>query len=192
INCARSFLSLLSNGSTNDGIGSHPIIIRFLKGIGKTRPPHPRYDSTWDPSIVLSYLQKLEPIDSITLEQLTYKTIGLISLATAHRVQTFSKIQLDEISSSAEGIIIRISAPLKTSKPNSPQPTLYLPHFSDSPSLCVTRALTSYINRTIPFRSDSKKSLFLSFISPHNPVTAQTISRWLKQILKASGVDTNT
>ncbi|CAG7670641.1 unnamed protein product, partial [Allacma fusca] len=85
-----------------------------MKGIGKTRPPKPRYNQTWDPSVVLRYLEKLEPLDSLTLEQLTYKTIGLISLVTAHRVQTFSKIMLDDLQLNAEGIEIRISAAIKT------------------------------------------------------------------------------
>ncbi|CAG7822871.1 unnamed protein product, partial [Allacma fusca] len=95
---ARSFLSLLSNGSTSSSIGTHPLIARFLRGVSKTRPPCPRYNTTWDPANVLTFLESLEPLEDLPIQKLAYKVIGLMSLATAHRVQTFSLIHLDEIS----------------------------------------------------------------------------------------------
>ncbi|CAG7827160.1 unnamed protein product [Allacma fusca] len=162
-----------------------------MKGIRKTRPPKPRYNQTWDPSVVLHYLEKLEPLDGLTLEQLTYKTIGLISLVTAHPVQSFSKIMLDDLQLNAEGIEIRISAAIKTSKPNSPQPLLYLPFFRDHPHICAARTISAYVSRTSSFRDASKNQLFLGLPSPHVPVTSQTNSRWIKAVLKSSGIDTN-
>lgn len=33
------------------------IIKRFFKGLSRLRPPKPKYDSTWDLSIVLNYFK---------------------------------------------------------------------------------------------------------------------------------------
>ncbi|CAG7820539.1 unnamed protein product [Allacma fusca] len=189
LNSARSFLSLVSTGSSGKTVGNDPLISRFMRGIGKQRPPTPRYDSTWDPEVVLTYLRTLEPLEELSLQLLSFKTIGLIALATAHRVQTFSLISTDEIFMKSTGIEINISSAVKTSKPGVLQPSLFLPFFPESQAVCVARTLGWYLQRTISLRSASSTRLFLSVNPPHNPVTSQTLSRWLKLILKHSGVN---
>ncbi|CAG7731704.1 unnamed protein product [Allacma fusca] len=166
MNTARSFLSLVSSGSTSDGIGS-------LQG-----PPN--------------YLSNLEPIESLSLEDITMKTIGLISVATAHRAQTFSLIDVREIVQIENCTKIKIHSPVKTSKPGSTQPVLFLPRFADHPSLCVSRSLSVYLQRTHSFRPQDSNRLFLALSKPHAAVCSQTISRSIKHILKLSGIDITT
>ena len=63
INSARSALSAI--GLVQDGfsVGSHPPVIRLLKGIYNMKPPQSRYSKTWDASLVLAYLKTLKSIN---------------------------------------------------------------------------------------------------------------------------------
>ena len=46
-----------------------------------------------------------------------------------------------------------------------------------------------YLKRTQGSRGDEDK-LFISFQKPHKAVSRDTISRWVKQVLEAAGIDT--
>ena len=60
--------------------------------------------------------------------------------------------------------------------------------FTQDTRLCVVQCLKSYINRTKEFRVTSL-NLFLSYIKPFKPVGKETIARWIKSVLKVSGLD---
>ena len=45
--------------------------------------------------------------------------------------------------------------------------------------------------KTRAFRG-TKRKLFLSYVAPHKEVGTQTISRWIKYVLKAAGIDVKT
>ena len=72
------------------------------------------------------------------------------------------------------------------------QPCLMLPFFRNQPEICVASALQTYVKVTAKLRDpmQSDKSLFISFRKPHKVVTAQTLARWIKNVLKKSGFDT--
>ena len=58
--------------------------------------------------------------------------------------------------------------------------------------LCVIRCLKQYLLITNPLRSQKTAQLLISYIRPHNPVSVDTVSRWLKEFLRLSGIDTST
>lgn len=91
LNTYRSAISLISS----DKIGEDTIISRFMKGIFRCKPTKPKYNYTWDVSIVSSYLSKLNPLDSLNLQELTEKTVALLALTTAHRAQTLTSIKIN-------------------------------------------------------------------------------------------------
>ena len=43
----------------NKTVGSHPLVVQFLKGIFELRTPQPRYNETWDVYKVLHYFKHL-------------------------------------------------------------------------------------------------------------------------------------
>ncbi|CAG4946419.1 unnamed protein product [Colias eurytheme] len=86
LNTTRSALALLLGPCTT----SHDCISRLLKGAYRTNPPLPKYDSIWDTKIVLDYLSRYFPHDNISLQDLSFKTVTLIAIATAQRMQTLS------------------------------------------------------------------------------------------------------
>lgn len=68
----RSAISLISLEEFSD----NNTLSRFLKGIYKIRPSRPRYSTTWDTSIVLEYIKRLN--DSNNLKSLAQKTSTLV------------------------------------------------------------------------------------------------------------------
>ena len=187
LNCYRSAISLL----LGPGLGQNENIQRFFKGVSKLRPPAPRYDSTWDPKIVLNHLASWYPNDEITLEHLSKKLVVLLALVSGHRMQTLSLIDIRNIFQVSENYLeIKIPDRIKTSGPNKKQPVLRLPFFTQQRSICVATTLKSYTERTKEFRGSIVK-LFISFKKPYKAVSTQTLSRWIRSIMSQSGVDIN-
>ena len=183
LNTHRSAISLLSLNK----IGEDFLISRFFKGVYRLRPTHPKYTHTWDVSIILNHLKNLD-LTNQDLTTLTLKTVMLLALASAHRVQTLTSIDIRCIVFTNFGVEIKIEELIKTSAHGRPQPLLHLPFFKDCPELCVASHLQKYLEYTSNIRNDIKK-LFISLTRPHKPVTSQTISRWLKRVLKDGGID---
>lgn len=184
LNTFRSAISLISSRK----LTADDCIKRFFKGIFRLRTPLPKYNITWDTSIVLNYLAGMYPNDSLSLEKLTHKLITLLALITSHRAQTLSKIRLSNILIESLKIIIKIPDLIKTSRPGSKQPILVIPFFEERPEICPGRTLNAYIEATKPFRSDCDY-LFISFRKPYKLVSSQTLSRWVKTTLGQSGID---
>ncbi|KAH1021737.1 hypothetical protein HUJ04_011221, partial [Dendroctonus ponderosae] len=126
----------------------------------------PQNSLTSDPNIVLAYPAKFFPNTNISLNELSFKTISLIALVTAHCVQTFSLIELTNINITKERI-----RPWHTSGPGIYQPTLILAFFVDKPELCANSALIAYINRTKGIRTEVTK-LFIRFKKHYNATQA--------------------
>lgn len=187
LNCYRSALSLIIGSH----IGTDERIKRLFKGFYKLRPMKPKYNDTWNPDTVLTFLENLYPLESLQLELLTKKLAMLLILSTGQRVQTLFYIKINNIKYSPDGITILITNLLKTSGPRRPPTILSIPYLSNKPEICPAKTLTRYLETTQNFRQEnsSLKNLFLTFKSPIREASTQTISRWLKQIMKDSGVD---
>ena len=63
--------------------------------------------------------------------------------------------------------------------------------FPESPSICPVLALEAYLGRTAPLRHTDAHNLFISLRKPHQVVRAQTLARWMTNIMAAAGVDTS-
>lgn len=163
------------------------IVRRFCRGAANCRPPEPKYDHTWDPGLVLAFFKSKPPSEELLLPDLSKKVVTLLALCTGHRMQTMGSIILPNIHASETGYEIFISSRLKTSKHFRTQPTLSLPFF-ELPAICPATALRLYLAHTAPLRG-STENLFISPYPPFAPVSTQTLSRWVRCILKNSGVD---
>lgn len=184
LNSYRSALSLIIGSF----ISKDDRMQRFFKGVFRLRPQLPKYTSTWDTNCVLDYLNSWHPNESISLDQLSKKTITLLALTTAHRIQTLSKINIKNIKISSQCICIQIPDIIKTSRPGSMQPVLYLPFFPHKPTICPAKTLSAYLDQTSSLRKSNH--LFVSTKKPHKLVGSQTLSRWVKTTLGLCGIDT--
>ncbi|XP_063821172.1 uncharacterized protein LOC135071310 [Ostrinia nubilalis] len=186
LNSHRSALSLLLGNSFT----SNDDVKRLLKGAYRLKPATPKYSGTWDPQLVLNFVSRWHPNAELSLEKITKKLVVLLAICTAHRVQTLSLIKLENISFSEQGAKIFITDLIKTSAPGRQQPILKLPYFAENISICPATALRDYIFVTKNKRPASTGRLLLTFKAPHKAATTQSISRWIKQVLSDSGVDT--
>jgi len=186
VNTARSALSTLFAPLDGIKIGEHPLVIRLLKGVARSRPPKPRYDTIWDANCVLNVFLGWAENELLSLKDLTIKLLGLMALISAQRVQTFAVIQINEIHFSN---IVEIFVPsvLKTYNPNKLRPCLVFPPYPNESKLCIVKVLTEYLSRTLPYRRSN--TLFISYCAPHGEVGTQTLSRWLRELLKLANID---
>lgn len=184
INTARSALSSLN------GIGSDPLICRFMKGVFNSRPCRSRYTFVWDASVVLDYLRSCSPANELNLFMLGAKLLMLCALVTGHRCQSFHAMTVDKnnMTISTNKAVFRIDTLLKHNSASNPQTIITLHSFNEDRRLCVLTYLRQYLKRTKSIRTSNK--LFISTQNPHLGVSKETLSRWIKIILNKSGVDT--
>ena len=191
INCARSALSsYLGKGSDQLGIGSHPLVSKFMRGIFNSNPPRPRYSHTWDISTVLTMLRGWTPNTGLPLAKLTYKMVMIMALITAQRVQSLHKLSLDAMAITSGKITFQVQGLLKQDRPGVSGHTLEFLAYPADTRLCIVTLILRYISVTKDLRG-TETALLVSHKKPHHRVTVQTISRWLRVVLDAAGVDTN-
>lgn len=186
LNSCRSAIALLRGPE----LGEDARVRRLFKGIANLRPAKPKYESTWDPQLVLNHVAQWGPNEEISLEKLTLKLVTLLALVTAQRMQTLASIDIQNIEKSTGLIEIKIPARLKTSKINKAQPVLSIPFYIENKCICAASALETYLNETKDLRGRETR-LFVALKKPHNGVSTQTLSRWIKKTLMESGVDTD-
>ena len=59
LNVYRSAISSTHPKIDSVRVGEHPLVVQLLKGAYNLRPPLPRYSSTWDVSLVVSFIDGL-------------------------------------------------------------------------------------------------------------------------------------
>ncbi|XP_064635165.1 uncharacterized protein LOC135492550 [Lineus longissimus] len=189
INTARCALSGII---TVDGkpFGTIYVVNKFMRGLFNLRPALPKAVVTWDVSVVLAHLRSLSPVTELSLKQLSIKVVMLMALLTGARCQTLHLIDIRNISLSETVLKIRFGDLLKQTRPGFQQEELVINAYAPDRRLCLCAALLEYLKRT-EFLRGEHKSLFISSIKPHGPVAKDTISRWVKEVMKEAGVDTD-
>ena len=105
----------------------------------KLKPPEAKYDSTWDPSIILDYFANLQN-DDFSLEVLSKKLVALLAVVTGQMMQALSLIDIENIIIKHDLIELKIPKRIKTSRPDKRQPVLFL-SFYHSSNICPARNL---------------------------------------------------
>ena len=167
--------------------GSHPLVRRFLKGVFNLRPAMPKYETTWDTSVVLRYLKKLSPVRRLDFKMLTLKLVMLFALLSGQRSQTLHLLELRDMMLSKSCVKFKVAGLLKHSRPGKHLDLLVIQAFAPDRRLCPITVLLEYLRRTKDIRKHKK--LFLGIIKPHASVSSATIGRWIKLVLNYSGID---
>ena len=81
--------SAISSIALIDGMpaGTHPLVRRFMRAVFQSRPSFPRYQTTWDPDLVLNYIKSLGPNEDLSVILLTKKLTMLMLLVSGQRGQ---------------------------------------------------------------------------------------------------------
>ncbi|GFR79935.1 tyrosine recombinase XerD [Elysia marginata] len=160
-----------------------------MKIVFNLRPAIPRYHVTWNPDIVLQFLESWHPPPNITLKQLTQKTALLLVLLSGRRGNTIINLHKDNVSFHDNEVHISIGELTKTSSVGRHEPEIILASFQNK-TLCIVEYLQAYFKATENFRGSSPH-LLLSFVDPHKGITTSTLSRWVREVMSQSGIDIN-
>ena len=127
---------------------------------------------------------------SLSLKLLTYKLVMLMSLARPSRSADLASLCIDHCHYKPEGVVFVPSVLAKQSRQGKPLTEYFFASFTDNRELCPVETLRQYQKVTASLRKESAH-LFVAIVQPHKPVAPCTIARWLKEVLKLSGFDTN-
>lgn len=161
LNTARSAVSQAFSLKELSSLGSHPLVVQFMKGVFNMKPRLPRTTVTWDTGIVLRFLQRWHPAKILSLYQLSVKVVLLCLLITGQRGQTIWSLDLRNITWKKDCVKIRLGEILKTSTAKHHQHELTLHAYPDSKGLCVVHYLEQYVKRTENLRGGGTQALHI-------------------------------
>ena len=187
INTARSALSSTLTVD-NKPVGTHPLIVRFMKGVFNLKPTLPKNNVTWDPAILLRFLRSLSPVKLLSLKDLSLKLLALLWVLTGQRSQGLQLIDIRNVTLTKHCVKIRYGDKMKTSRPGFQQKELVIKAYAPDRRLCVVTVLAHFLTRTKQIRNDVTQ-LFISYQKPHKEVSRDTISRWIKVVMCRAGLD---
>ena len=117
----------------------------------------------------------------------------LCALST-QREQTLCALDLKNKRESGTCLSFVITERLKTSKPGKSTEVTF-ERLPDQPQICTKCTVMEYILRTATHRYTDPNlcvsRLLKSYVRPHKPVTTDTLARWIKSVLRSSGIDTS-
>ena len=178
-------------------LGRNVALSRLFESFYKQRPSFPRYSVTWDVGKVLKFLATWHPPSSLTLKKLTLKTVTLIALTCSDRAQTIHALRVDKVAITPQGLEFIIFDLLKTSRRGHPAKVVKCVSW-DAEELDVAYYVQKYIDKTFSMRWRAYRKglgkpvqLFLSH-KTGLPVSKSTISRWIKEVMRMAGIDTET
>ena len=187
----RSAFSALHNNIEGRPVGEHRQVSSLITGVFNNRPPQPKYNFIWDVQLVLDYLKKELPNNNnLSDKRLTFKVAMLLALTSASRVRGLHILDTRFMVKTSQKYVFKFHKLHKSWRQGQKPTTLEFEAFSQDMDLCVVSALDEYLNRTEEWRSvNNETQLLLSYIQPHKQVVPSTISGWLKNVLKSSGIN---
>lgn len=191
LNTARSALSTVLVYGSGLTFGNHPDVRTFMKGVANLSPPVPRYTHTWDVSVVLTLLKRWSPATKIPLDKLAMKLVMLILLVSGQRPQIFRALTINNMElGAASARFVLEGKDLKQGRLGYRAEPVVLKAYPADRRLCVFTYMKAYLRRTLDIRGRTKQ-LILTTKRPIRGATVNTISRWVRTVLKTAGVDTS-
>ena len=195
----RSAISEIHDFVDNISIGSHPDIIKAMLAMRIDRPPATKTDETINITPSLDYIINLGDNFLMSIKDLTCKTAFLMALVSACRPSDLHRLDAHNCTRSRTAIFFNCIAPKEyniaiahsASTSKSRSKTVYIGSYPDEKRLCPYEAISDFLIRTRPWRNsvDQQRALFLITKDPHTPASVDTISNWIKSILRISSPD---
>ena len=201
VSTIRGYRSSISNTlkyRTGYDFGSHPVLSELIKSFAKQRPVDRSLAPKWDLAFVLLHMCKapFEPLDKASLFHLSFKTVFLVTLATARRVSEVHAFSIDSDhlrSSNLDGSLIlrtQLGFLAKNQLLSRAPDSIIIPKLSNvcrksdnfNRMLCPVRAVKIYLNKTKSLRK-RRKRIFIPTQGDQD-FAKPTLSRWVKDAIK--------
>ena len=191
---ARSALSAILQPEQGIYFGKHPDVKRVMKGSFRNRPSLPKHTVTFNPDVILDYINSLPENLHLLLDTLTFKLCTLFAILTGQRSQSLAHVNINYIHKSADQYTIYFPTILKNSRPGHHQKPLELIPYRLNAKLSIIACLDDYLTRTKLIRENlppeaNPTALVLSYGYPHHAVTSTTIARYVKCFMANAGID---
>ena len=162
INLHKSAISKFHEGFQGHTIGTHPLVKQALKAAFRINPPLPKYQHTFDISLLLDYIKNLPPNERLSFKMLTYKTLILTIYASLSRVSSLARLG-PSLTENRDHVIVHLCHLEKQSRPGHVRGFLSIPRFPEDPQLCPAEALQEYSAKVSLCQTNShgKKLCFL-------------------------------
>ena len=95
INHHRSSIAKFHIGFGGVSIGCHPMVSQAVKAVFRLRPPLPKYVATFDISKVFGFLKTWPMNTDLSLKQLSFKTLFLLTAASISRLSSVGRLGPD-------------------------------------------------------------------------------------------------
>lgn len=112
----------------------------------------------------------------------------LLALLSGQRCQTIHLLRIDHMIVEENQYIFHIRDKVKQTRVGTHIAPLVFQSYTIDQHLCPVLHLRDYLKRTEALRNNASQ-LLISFIKPHNPVSRDTVSRWIKLTLQKAGID---
>ena len=184
-------IAAFSTATLSQSLGRNDLVIRFLRGARRLNPPRPPSVPMWDLSTVLAAMKgpPFEPIQTVSLKHLSFKTVFLLALASVKRIGDLHALSVSpaclEFGPNDSKVILKPRHGYVPKSLNTPFRAQVISlsalpsEEGDSSCLCPVRALRAYVSRSAVFRQTEQ--LFVSFSgrSKGAAVSKQSLSRWV-------------
>ncbi|KAL0150783.1 hypothetical protein M9458_053901 [Cirrhinus mrigala] len=176
-------------------VGKDPLVVRFLRGALRLRPPVRPRVPTWDLAVVLEALCRppFEPIAESSDRHLSVKTVLLLALTSLKRVGDLQALSvapshLEFAPGMAKAFLYPRPGYVPKVPSSAPRPVVLQafcpPPFRDPDQqklncMCPVRALDTYVHRAALWRNSDQ--LFVCYGPPNRglPASKHTLSRWI-------------
>ena len=156
----------MTNQQQNVSFGNIPIVKRYMKGIFENNPTLPKFQFTWNVSLLFNYFRNMHEIHALDIQKLTQKLFMLMTpISGGQRTPTIHSIRVSYIQILDNKVLIPIMSLMKQTKPKKHIAPLCFQVYNKEPKLYVVSHLTEYLKRTKSFRDTDK--LFLTSIKPY-------------------------
>ena len=155
----------------------------MLRGIFKLRLSFPKHVVTYDPNIVLKYIDSLPANKDLSLELLTKKLCNLLCFLSGQWSQSIEKLKIDKSILSHGTCTFYFHTVRKTTKPDNHQHLLVFDTYPQNSKLCVIDCLQEYRRRTDLVRESldgNPQELILSYAYTFELINSQLIARYTK------------
>jgi hypothetical protein len=177
-------LKLLGRNLNEEGMA-----VAFRQSAMKNTPPTPKYEDTWDITLVFEWARKLGKNESMSLENLREKVILLLRLDTFARASDIAKLYRSEVKFAKEDVSVRFYRP----KEWRPRGKSSIGEFSpwitirkvDTAVICTYRALQIWLERTTKLAA---KGVICRLGKKGGDVAAETIARISQGVMEKIGI----
>ena len=188
---ARSALSSVINQEQNVSFGDIPTVKRYIKGIFENSPTLPKFQFTWNASLLFNSFRNMQEIQESDIQKLTQNLVTLMTLISgSRRVQAIYSVSVSDIKILDNKVVITIMSLIKQTKPTKHMSPLFFQAYQKQQKICFVSYLIEYLKRTKSYRNTEK--LFLTCIKPYMTTSKDTTSRWCKSIIKENGISTHS